>query len=103
MDVRIAKCLLLTKVLVADGIMTENERELLESTMERHGLSPEEKRSVFDLEGWDAAEAVVAELPEDEKRQLVDQLIDAASVDGRLSPLEAATLKSITGALGLDS
>jgi len=101
MDVRIAKCLLVTKVLVADGIMTENERALLEGAMSNMGLSPEEKRRVFDLEGWDDAEEAVATLSEDEKRDLVSQLVDAASVDGRLAPLELATIKRITSALGL--
>jgi uncharacterized tellurite resistance protein B-like protein len=102
MNERMAKCLLITKVLAADGIMTENERAFLDSAMKRMGLPPEEKRKVFDLEGWDDAEAVVAKMPEEEKRQLVSQLVDAASVDGRLSPLEAGIVKRISTALGLD-
>lgn len=101
MNERMAKCLLLTKVLVADGIMTENERAFLDAAMQRWGLTPEEKRRVFDLEGWDDAEAALAGMPEDDKRQLVGDLVDAASVDGRLSPLELGIVKRITAALGL--
>ncbi len=97
-----AKCLLLTKVLVADGIMTENERLLLERTMDRVQLNAEERRLVFDLEGWDDAEAEVRRLPEEERREIISLLMDAASVDGRISPLEFATIKAITKALELD-
>ncbi|WXB15925.1 TerB family tellurite resistance protein [Pendulispora albinea] len=92
----------MSKVLVADGMMTAEERALLETTMTQAALSPEERRRVFDLEGWDEAEAVIAQLPEEDKRELVDELIDAASVDGRLSPTELVTIKEITRALGLE-
>ncbi|HWL86290.1 MAG TPA: TerB family tellurite resistance protein [Polyangiaceae bacterium] len=102
MDPRIAKCLLVSKVLVADGIMTENERVLLERAMDRMQLTAEEKRRVFDLEGWDDAEQGLVALSEDERREIIGQLVDAASVDGRLSPLELATIQRITKALGLE-
>ncbi|MBI2395334.1 MAG: TerB family tellurite resistance protein [Deltaproteobacteria bacterium] len=102
MDQRIAKCLLVTKVLVADGIMTENERAFLDQSMKRLGLNDDERRRVIDLEGWDEAEPVVAKLSEDERRAFLDTLIGAASADGRLSPLEVAVVKEITAALGLD-
>jgi uncharacterized tellurite resistance protein B-like protein len=96
-----AKCVLLTKVLTADGIMTENERALLDTTMAREGLTEAERKAVVDLEGWDDAEASVAKLSEAERREVVGQLVEAASVDGRLSPLEASMIKQITAALGL--
>jgi len=102
MDLRIAKSLLVAKVLVADGIMTENERLYLESFMRRQALTPAERQSVVDLEGWDEAEPVVAALSESEKQELLDTLLGAASADGRLSPLEVTAVKKITAALGLD-
>lgn len=103
MDTRTAKCLLLTKVLVADGIMTENERGFLERAMNRMGLSPDERRRVLDLEGWDQAEQALAGVSNDEKQELVGQLMDAASMDGKLSPLEAQMVKRISAALGVQS
>lgn len=102
MDPKVAKCLLVSKVLVADGIMTENERIFLDRMMRGLGLDDGERRSVLDLEGWDLAEPVVAKLSTDEKREFVSTLVDASSADGRLSPLEMATVKRITAALGLD-
>ncbi len=101
MEARVAKCVLLTKVLTADGIMTENERMLLDKTMAREGLSEAERETVVELEGWADAEAVIAKLPEAERREMLGQLVEAASVDGRLSPLEATMLKQITASLGL--
>lgn len=102
MDPKVAKCLLISKVLVADGIMTENERVFLDKTMKQLGLTDGERRRVLDLEGWDQAEPVVAQLSMEEKRELMSTLVDASSADGRLSPLEMATVKRITAALGLE-
>ena len=102
MEPRIAKCLLLSKVLAADGIMTENERAFLDNAMKKLGVTPEEKRRILDLEGWDEAEAALTSSTEDEKREMVSQLVDAASADGRLSPLEMAMVKRISKALGLE-
>jgi uncharacterized tellurite resistance protein B-like protein len=101
MSPKVAKCLLVSKVLVADGIMTENERAFLDKVMQGLGLDATERRRVLDLEGWDQAEPALATLSEDEKRELVSMLVDASSADGRLSPLELQTVKRITAALGL--
>jgi len=102
MNLKVARCLLVSKVLVADGIMTENERVFLDRMMRNLGLDENERRRVLDLEGWDEAEPVVADLSIEEKRELVATLVDAASADGRLSPLELAAVKRITTALGID-
>jgi uncharacterized tellurite resistance protein B-like protein len=101
MDPKVAKCLLVSKVLVADGIMTENERAFLDRVMRGLGLGDAERRRVLDLEGWDEAEAAVANLDNEEKREIVSMLIDASSSDGKLSPLEMETVKRITSALGI--
>lgn len=102
MNLKVAKCLLVSKVLVADGIMTENERVFLDKMMRGLGLDEGERRRVLDLEGWDEAEPVVAKLSADEKREFLSTLVDASSADGRLSPLELATVKRITAALGIE-
>ncbi len=101
MDARVAKCLLVSKVLVADGLMTENERAFLSEVMERLGLTADERRRVIDLEGWDEAEPAVRDLPAEDKRAIVEMMVDAATADGKLSPLEMAAVKKITQALGL--
>lgn len=103
MTPNVAKCLLVSKVLVADGIVSDDERSFLASLMERLGLSPEERQQVTDLEGWDEAEGIVKALPTDERRDLVAMLVDAASADGRLSALELAAAKKVAAALGVQT
>jgi uncharacterized tellurite resistance protein B-like protein len=96
-----AKCLLVSKVLVADGMMTDDERAFLDEMMQKLGLDGDEKKSVVELEGWDLAEGIVNALPLDTKLELVELLVDAASADGHLSPTEMATIKSVEQALGI--
>lgn len=101
MDTRVARCLLLSKVLIADGIMTENERNFLERAMEKMQLTDEERKSVIELEGWNDAEGALVALSLEKKQELVSDLMDAASADGRLSPLEAGMVQRISDALGI--
>jgi uncharacterized tellurite resistance protein B-like protein len=101
MNAKVAKCLLVSKVLVADGMMTDEERAFLETMMTAQGLDADERRRVIDLEGWDDAEPLVRGLSLEERQQLVEQLVDAASADGRLSPNELATIKRVSAALGV--
>ncbi len=102
MNTNVAKCLLVSKVLVADGMMSDGEREFLAGMMEKLGLTDDEKRTVIDLEGWDQAEPIIQKLSEDEKRGIVELLVDAASADGRLSPHELTAVQRVSAALGLD-
>jgi uncharacterized tellurite resistance protein B-like protein len=103
MNPNVAKCLLVSKVLVADGMMSDDERAFLASMMTKLGLTDEEKRRVIDLEGWDQAEPIVNKLSEEERRSIVELLVDAASADGRLSPHELAAVKRVSAALKLNS
>jgi uncharacterized tellurite resistance protein B-like protein len=101
MDDRIARCHLLAEVLAADGIVTDEERALLEQHLANHELTDEEKQAVRDFEGADGAAAFLRERPELERREILDQLVEAAMADGKLSPNETATVKRIAQALGL--
>ena len=62
MDERVARCLLIAKVLAADGMITDAERDYLEDTMDALGLDPEAKVRVRNFDGWDEAAVVVAAL-----------------------------------------
>jgi tellurite resistance protein len=100
-NANMAKCLVVSKVLVADGIMTDDERGFLAAMMGRLGLTPDEQRSVIELEGLEEADRIVAALSVDERREVVALPVDAASADGKLSPHELAAVKRVTAALGL--
>ena len=101
MNANVAKCLLVSKVLVADGMMSDDEKGFLANMMIQLGLSEDEKKSVIELENWDQAEPIVSGLSEDERREILEMLVDAASADGRLSPHEMATVKKVSAALRL--
>ncbi len=101
MNVNEAKCLVVSKVLVADGMMADGEREFLAELMQRLGLTEDERHRVIQLEGLDAADAVVRTLPLDERRELVSTLMDASAADGKLSAHELELVKRLTAALGL--
>ena len=101
MNTNVAKCLVVSKVLIADGMMSDGEREFLDGMMESLGLTDAEKRTVYDLDGIDQAEATVKGLPKEERQDIVSSLVDAASADGKLSPLELDVVKRVTKTLGV--
>jgi uncharacterized tellurite resistance protein B-like protein len=100
-NANVAKCLVVSKVLVADGIMTEEEHGFLAEMMRKLELTPEEQRQVIELEGLDEADRIVGALSDDERHEIVSLLVDAASADGKLSPHELEAVKLVTAALGL--
>jgi len=101
MNANTAKCLLVSKVLVADGMVSDDERGFLHAMMTRLALTDAERQRVIELEGWDEAEPIVRALSTAEKEELVELLVDAASADGRLSGHEHDAIKRVTKALGL--
>lgn len=101
MNANVAKCLLVSKVLVADGMMSDEEKLFLKQMMDKLALTEAEQRSVIELENWDAAEPIVQKLSQEEKQEIVEMLVDAASADGRLSAHELATVQRVSKALGL--
>ena len=101
MEQRVAHCHLIASVLAADLVMSDSERAFLDRTMTKMGLTEDERDQVMHYEGADGAEATMRALPEDDRRRLVDDLVQAALVDGKLRPEETAIVKKITLALGL--
>jgi uncharacterized tellurite resistance protein B-like protein len=97
----VARCHLLAEVLAADGIMVEEERVLLETEMERLQLSAPDRDAIRHFEGATEAMATAAALSQDDRQALVDHLVSAALIDGKLSPAETATVKRIAHALKL--
>lgn len=97
----VAHCHLIASVLAADGIMHEAEREFLDRAMTRLGLTEEERKQVMYFENAEGAAESLRGLSEEDRRKVVDDLVAAALVDGKLSPHETAIVKRIREALGL--
>lgn len=102
MDERVARCMIIAQVLTADGVMTDDERDFLETAMDALGLDPLQRSQVRNLEGWDEAEPVIAALGMEEKRALMGGLVHAVLADGKVSPHEMQTIERLSRALGLE-
>lgn len=101
MTPNVAKCLLVAKVLVADGMMQDEERAFLDTIMNSFALTENERKQVVDLDGLDEAHKFVLGLPKEDRQQILEMLVDAASVDGKLSVYEMGVVKRLTTALQL--
>lgn len=102
MDTRLARCHLLAEILSADGLMNDAERQLLETAMTEAGLNDGERDKVRHFEGSSEAAGLLKGLPEAERSAFVEELVEAALVDGKLSPQETAAVKRIAAAMGLE-
>jgi uncharacterized tellurite resistance protein B-like protein len=69
--------------------------------MNRHGLDESDRRIVSDMERMADAEAVIRALPEAARRAIVDELLEAALADGKLSPHETRVVGEISAAIGV--
>ncbi len=101
MDMRVARCVLLAHVLSADGIMTPEEKELLTRVMASVALTPHEREAVHSMTNLDVALDAARVLPEADRRRILDELLEAALVDGKLSPHETKAIEEFTSGLGL--
>jgi uncharacterized tellurite resistance protein B-like protein len=101
MNPNVAKSLLVAKVLVADGMMQDEERAFLDTVMNSLGLTADERKAVTELDGMDEAHKFALALPKEERQQIVEMLVDAASVDGKLSQYEMGVVKRLTKTLEL--
>ena len=59
------------------------------------------RQQVIELKGLNVAETIVGALTTEERRQIVEMLVDAAAADGKLSPHELKTMNRISKALGI--
>ena len=105
MKPHVAKPLSVSKILVTDGMMTDDEKAFFAKIFAKLGLDETERQSVIELEDRDETEArIKARIKarsDDEKRDVVELLVDEAAPDGRRSPNELAEIKSLEPALGL--
>ena len=99
MDNRIARLHLLAQVIASDGRITDEEQALIEKHMSDHELSDEEKQAVLTGRGREEALALLRERPLVERQEIIDQLIEAAYADGRVTTDEADLVERLRKAL----
>ena len=101
MDETVARCMLLAKVLAADGETTGTEHAFLERAMNKLSLDEADRERVRALEEWDLALSAIASLDEATKRSIMESVVHAVIADGKVSPEEMATIERINTGLGL--
>ncbi len=80
--------------------MDDAEREFLEEAMDDFGLTDDEKVLVREFKN-EGSEAVVRDMPQEDKERLRDGLVAATLADGKISPHETAVVKHITDLMRL--
>lgn len=100
MEDRVAHCHIVAQMLAADARVNDREQAFLDRCMTRMGLSDAERDRVVHFEGIEEAEQVAGQWSEDKRRQLLDELVAAALVDGKLDTLEMKMVERLSDLLG---
>lgn len=101
MNPSVAYCHVVASVLAADGRMDDSERTFLDALMTELGLNDDERNDVIHFENTDGAEDAVQDMPEEQRRRLMDDVLAAVLADGKISPLEQRLVQRLTEVLGL--
>jgi len=94
---------LLEAVVMADGVVSDEEREFLRRVVERFGITEHEvaDRPVMSSPG--EAMATLRGLPQDVQTRVMALLVEAAIVDGSVAPEERALLLASAASLGIEA
>ena len=94
---------LIEAVIASDGVVVDEERELLRRVITRFGLSVEDRQDRVVNSEAGPATAILRTLPPDTQARVMALLVEAAIVDGRVVPEERALLLASAAALGIQA
>lgn len=94
---------LIEAVIAADGTVADEEREFLRRVVERFGLSERERADRVATSAPGLATATLRALPSDVQARVMALLVEAAIVDGQVSPEERALLLASAASLGIEA
>jgi uncharacterized tellurite resistance protein B-like protein len=95
-----AYCEIVAQLVIADGQVTDEERELLLRLMDRFGFDDDDRAAVFNSVDYGAPIADrLAVLDDDMRRALLVELQAAAEADGEIGPAEAQILDEVRSAI----
>ncbi len=93
-------CKVVAQAILADGQITDSERELIGKLMDRYELDDDQKKDVLNRNiGDDPAELAKSIASFDSKNELLVELALAVAVDGEISSSERALLDKVAGVL----
>ena len=94
---------LLKAMLAADGVVTSEEREFLRRVVGRFGLSEEDRTDRVVARDPGSIMATLRALAPDVQSRVMALLVEAAVVDGKVTPEERALLLASAATLGIEA
>ncbi len=94
---------LLKAMLAADGVVTSEEREFLRRVVGRFGLSEEDRTDRVVARDPGSIMATLRALAPDVQSRVMALLVEAAVVDGKVTPQERALLLASAATLGIEA
>jgi tellurite resistance protein len=102
-DEKIQVCKVVAQAILADGQLTDSERETLNRLMDRYGLDADQRKDVMARNIGDDPAALAEGISGFEtKNELLVELALAVAADGELRPSERQLLSSVAAAVGVD-
>ena len=94
---------LLEAVVMADGVVSDEEREFLRRVVERFGITEHDRADRPVMSSPGEAMATLRGLPQDVQTRVMALLVEAAVVDGNVAPEERALLLASAASLGIEA
>jgi uncharacterized tellurite resistance protein B-like protein len=99
---KIEICKVVASAILADAQITDEEHDFLTKLMDRYGLSPDDRKAIFNRNlGDDLASSVQKLKAAEMQNELLVELALAVAVDGDISPSERRLLGRVSALLGV--
>lgn len=99
---KILYCHAVAQLLLSDVVLTDMELQFLQNLMDRLKLDEPVRRAIMDEVNLEnPVDARLAELPESDRRRLLEELRAAATVDGSFAIREASLIQEVRKVLHL--
>jgi uncharacterized tellurite resistance protein B-like protein len=98
---RLEICKITAQAVLADGCITDAEREFLDKLMTRYGIAPADRKEILNRNIGDDVTELLNGLADDEeaKNDLLVELALAVAVDGTISSSERALVGRVASVL----
>lgn len=95
-------CKVITRAIMADVRITDDEREFLYKLMDRYELTEEQRTDVLNRNMDDDPAEMAKEITSlESKDELLTELLTAVAVDGEVAPSEITYVKKVGAAIGV--
>ena len=94
---------LVESMLIADGEISDEEREFLKRVLAKSGLTEEDREDRIVTSTAGRTTGTLRTFSPELQAKIVGLLVDAATADGKVVPEERALLLSAAAALGIDA